>query len=64
LHGRCADEDGHFGALFHFYVMELFGLFEQESPEQEFVLVVVAQPVVIFQVLRNNGMIKGFLTKK
>jgi hypothetical protein len=44
--------------------MKSFGLAEEKSPEQKFVLFFVAEAVVILYMLGNNGMIKSFLGKK
>src|ERR1044072_8452384 len=64
LHSCCTDKNGHVSAFFHFYVMEFFSFLKEVSPEQEFVLVLLVQPVIVFQVLRNDSMINSFLTKK
>jgi hypothetical protein len=44
--------------------MKLFGFFKQISPEKELMLIVEAQPVVMFKMLRNNSVINGLLSKK
>ncbi len=64
LHGRGADKDRHFGRLFHLYIMEVLGVLEEPGTEEEPPLVFEAQPVIIPEMMRNDGMIKGLFCEK
>jgi hypothetical protein len=60
LHGDGADEDGHFRGLFHLYIPEVLGVLEEPGAEKKFSLFFQSEPVVVGEVARDHGVIKGF----
>ena len=64
LDGDRADEDGHFGGLFHLYIPEVLGMLEQPGTEQKFSLFSKGQPVIISQMSGDNRVIEGLSYNK
>ena len=64
LNGDSADEDGHFGGLFHLYIAEVLGMLEQPGTEKKFSLFSEAQPVIINQMPGDNRVIEGLSYNK
>ena len=64
LHGNGADEDGHFGGLFHLYIPEVLGMLEEPGAEQKFALLLQTQPIIIAQMVGYNRVIEGLSHNK
>ena len=61
---RRADQDRHFGRLFHLDIMEVFGMLEEIGAEEKFPLFFQTEPVIIPEMPGHDGMIKGFAGNK
>jgi hypothetical protein len=64
LDSDSADEDGHFGGLFHLNIPEVLGMFEEPGAEQKFALLLQAQPVIVGQMAGDNRVIEGLSHNK
>lgn len=64
LYGNGADEDGHFGSLFHFNIPEILGMLEKPCTEQKLSLLLETQPVIISQMTGDNRVIEGLSYNK
>src|SRR6185437_5233161 len=64
LHGGGAHQDGHFGRLFHLYIMKVLGMLELKCPEQELALVFQTQAIIIAEMAGNNRMIESLAGDK
>jgi hypothetical protein len=59
-----ADENGHFGGLFHFNIPEVLGMLKEPGAEQKFPLLLQVQPIIIVQMAGDNRVIEGLSHNK
>ncbi len=64
LDGGGADQDGHFGSLFHFDIVEIFGMLKKPGAEEEFPLFFETQTGIIPEVTGHDGVIEGLAVDK
>jgi hypothetical protein len=59
-----ADEDRHFGGLFHFNIVEVLRVLEEPGAEEEFPLIIEAQAVIIAEMAGYHGMVERLVCEK
>jgi len=64
LHGGGADQDGHFGRLFHLYIMKVLRMLEEPGAKEEFALFFQAEAVVIPEMTGDHRVVKRLFPEK
>ena len=64
LYGDGADENGHFGRLFHLDIPEVLGMLEQPGTEQKFALLLQSQSVIVGEMAGDDRVIEGLFYNK
>jgi len=64
LNRGSAYKDGHFGRLFHLYIVEIFRMLEKPGAKEEFALILETQTVIIPEIPGHHRMVEGLIREK